>query len=224
MKITRRDLSVIMILVGIMAVFLTYRLSFSSMQTQVEALQTEQKSLKQQIDELQPVKDAAEYYESEMASFEKEVKALVQEYPVDVRYEDGIMYVVELADELGADIPNLTFTPSTSIATVEGAGVFEEQNFELLKASDSMTYTVEDYDTLKELLDYIYSDDNNKRTITAVSMTFDQNTGEISGSLNVNMFALSDGSRTYEPVELPLDDLGLENIFGEVVETEENAD
>lgn len=218
MKITRRDLGVLMILVGIIAIFLTYRLSFVKKQEEVEALQAEQSSLRTQIDELQPIKDAAEFYEKEMDRFEKEIKDIVEEYPVNVLFEDGIMYVVEIADELDVEIPNLTFTPSSAISTVEGAGIFAEKKYELLRASESMTYTVTDYDTLKKLLDYVYSDKNNRKTITTISMTFDDATGEISGSLNINMFALSDGSRVYEPVELPLDKLGLEHIFGEVVE------
>lgn len=224
MKITRRDLGVIMILVGIMAIFLTYRLSFTKKQAEVEALQAEQASLRSQIDELQPIKDAADFYEKEMERFEKEIKETVEEYPVNVLFEDGIMYVVGIVDEMDVKIPNLTFTPSTAVSTVEGTGSFAGRTFELLRASESMTYTAADYDTLKELLKYIYSDENNKKTITAISMTFDSATGEISGSLNVNMFAMSDGSRLYEPVELPLDKLGLEHIFGEVVEKAENAD
>lgn len=222
MKITRRDLGVLMILAGILVFFLTYQLNFVKKQEEVEALQTEQASLRKQIEELQPIKDSADFYESEMKRFEEEIEDIVQEYPVNVRFEDGIMYAVGIVEEMDVTIPNLTFTPSEAVTTVEGAGVFAEKKYELLRASESINYTVADYDTLKELLDYVYSDQNNKKTITSVTMTFDSSTGAISGALNISMFAMSDGSRVYEPVELPLDDLGLENIFGEVVEQQDN--
>jgi hypothetical protein len=194
------------------------------MQAQVETLQAEQKSLKAQIDELQPVVDSADFYEQEMTRFEKEVAAVVEEYPVNVIYEDGIIYIVDLTDELDIKVPSLTVTPAASISSVEGTGVFDGKSYNLLSASEDLTYTAKDYDSLKALLDYIYADENSRKTITAVSMAFDSTSGKISGSMSVNVFAMSDGQRVYEPIELPLDSLGVENIFGEVQEAEENND
>ncbi len=221
MKITRRDLGVIMILVGILAIFLTYQVYFTDMQTQVEALQTEQKSLKSQITELQPVVDSAEFYQDEMERFQEEVEDMMDEYPVNVIYEDGIMYIVGLTDELDVQIPSLTVSEATVSNSVEGTGILEGKTYQLLKATETMTYTAADYDTVKELLDYIYADENSKKTITSVSMTFDSTSGEIAGSLNISVFAMTDGTRTYEEVDLPLDSLGIDCIFGEVTETEE---
>ncbi len=222
MKITRRDLGVIMILVGIIAIFLTYQMYFTDMQTQVEALQEEQKSLKAQITELQPVVDDAEFYEAEMDRFVEEVEEMMDEYPVNVLYEDGIIYIVNLTEELDVEVTNLTVAEALSSNSVEGAGIFDGSTYELLRATETISYTAADYDTLKELLDYIYADENSKKTITSVTMSFNDQTGEITGSLNVSVFAMSDGTREYEDVDLPLDSLGIDCIFGEVEETEES--
>lgn len=221
MKITRRDLGVIMILVGVLAVFLVYQLSFTKMQTKVEDLQNEQKNIKAQINELQPVKDNAPFYEKMMEQFLEELNKKTEEFPVQVRYEDGIMYVVELEDKVGVEISSFTASESSVVSSIEGTGSLLGHNYTLGIASLSFNYAVEDYDTMKEFLNYIYADKNNKRTITTVSISFDKKTGKINGAIDINMFALSDGIRTYEEQDLPIDKQGVGVIFGDVEEENE---
>ena len=222
MKITRRDLGVIMILVGILSVFLVYQMNFKDMQTQVEALQEEQKNLKTQIDDLQPVKDNAPFYTSMMERFKDELTDIVAEFPVNILYEDGIMYVVELEEneDFNVSIPSFTVSEAAVSQTVEGAGSLTGLTYTLGQSTMSFSYTADSYQDMKDFVDYVYSDVDNKRTITNVSMVFDNTTGEVSGSVNINMYVMSDGSSAYEQIELPLDSLGVENIFGEVQETE----
>ncbi len=221
MKITRRDLGVIMILVGVIVAFVTYQMYFTDMQTQVEELQNEQKTLKTQIDELQPVVDDAPYYESEMERFQNEISDMMDEFSVDVLYEDGIMYVVELEDNLAISIPSFTAAEASEVQTVEGAGSLAGYNYTLASSSLSFSYTLDSYDDMKDFINYVYDDEENKRTITDISMVFSSTTGEMTGSVGISTYAMSDGEKTYEEQDLPLDDLGVENIFGEIEETEE---
>ncbi len=224
MKITRRDLGVIMILVGILSVFLVYQMNFRDMQTQVEALQEEQKTLNSQIDELQPVKDNAPFYTSEMERFKDELTDIVAEFPVNILYEDGIMYVVELEEneDFNVSIPSFTVSEAAVSQTVEGAGSLTGYTYTLGQSTLNFSYTVDSYEDMKEFVNYIYSDTDNKRTIPTISMMFNTETGSITGSININMYVMSDGTTPYEQIELPLDDLGVENIFGEISEEEED--
>lgn len=221
MKITRRDLGVIMILVGVLSIFLVYQMSFTKMQTEVETLQAEQKTLKTQIDELQPIVDNAPFYQSEMERFLSELDEIMEEFPVRILYEDGIMYVVELEEEVNVEVGSFTATESSVVSTIEGIGSLLGHNYALSSASLSFNYTVEDYAAMKEFLNYIYSDDNNKRNITSVSMAFDTETGEINGTISIGMFAMSDGLRQYTEQELPIDNQGVDCVFGEVEESED---
>jgi hypothetical protein len=226
MKITRRDLGVILILVGILSVFLTYQMYFSSKQSEIEALQTEQKNLTKEINELQPVVDDAPFYQSEMERFVKEVSDMVQEFPVQIWYEDGILYVIEMEENLDVTIPDFTPTQSMDnlLSMVEGAGNFTGNTYSLYQASISMTYEAAGYDELKDVLNYIYDDEDNKRVITSVNFNFDETTGEISGSMNINMYAMDDGSRVYTEQKLDNSNAGVDQIFGEVLESEEAND
>lgn len=224
MKITRRDLGVILILVGILSVFLVYQMSFTKMQKEVETLQTEQKNIKKQIDELQPVKDNADFYKKEMEKFSKDIDGMISEFPVNILYEDGIMYVVELEDKLPVSIPSFTVNEATVTNSVEGQGSLAGKNYVLGKSTLYFTYTIDTYEDMKDFIDYVYADEENKRVISNVSMVFSKSTGEISGSISLNMFAMSDGTTPYESFDLPLENLGVDNIFGEVEESEEDVE
>lgn len=227
MKITKRDIGVLMILVGILVAFLVYQTSFKTTMEEVEALQNEQNKLRSQIKDLEPIKANAPFYQSEMARYEKEIEDLVAAYPVDIIYEDGIMYIVNLMEEVDVDFSTLTVKPAANnvISSVEG----NAKRYSLTCAELSGRYDADDYDSLKELLDYIYQNGEFKNTITSVSMLFDDKEGNITGSLNVNMYVLTDGTKIYTPVEIPIDftddeNTGVECIFGETVEAEETEE
>jgi len=216
-----------MILVGILVAFLVYQTSFKTTMEEVEALQNEQNSLRSQIKDLEPIKANAPFYQSEMARYEKEIEDLVAAYPVDIIYEDGIMYIVNLMEEVDVDFATLTVKPAASnvISSVDG----NAKRYSLTCAELATKYDAADYDSLKELLDYIYKNENFKNTITSVSMSFDKEEGTISGALNVNMYVLTDGTKIYEPVEIPIDfddeeNTGVDCIFGETVEAEETKE
>ena len=224
MKITRRDLSVIMILTGVLAVFLVYQVYFTKKQAEVEALQAEQKSIQAQINELQPVKDNAPKYNSEMERFKTDLDEKVSEFPANVKYENGVMYMVELEENLAVTIPNFTVNEAEEVGSVEGLGSLFGYTYTLGKSAVNMSYTLETYDDMKEFINYVYGDEKNKRTISTMSMVFDNKTGEISGSVELSMFAMNDGTKIYEEEELPYESVGVESIFGEVIEEEEEEE
>ncbi len=223
MKITKRDLGVLMILVGLLVAFLTYQMSFTKTMDEVEKLQEEQKTLTQKIKEIEPVKQKKAFYESEMARYAEEIKKIVAEYPVNIIYEDGIMYVVDMREEVGTKVSVLTVNPAAVVSSVtDGDG----KEYKLLKATESMTYESSDYAELKDLLNYIYKESEFKNIITAVSMSFNNKEGSVTGALNISLYAMDDGSRVYEPVEIPEevfaeDNIGVDSIFGETEEAEE---
>ena len=225
MKITRRDLGVLMIIAGIIIAFLGYKMSFQPNQEEIEQIQNEEAQLKKDIAELQPIKEDAPKYEKLIKQYQQDLEDIMKEFPADVWQEDNIMYVVELLDneDLHLDIPGFAANPATVTNTVQGAGSFAEKVYTLLRASLSFGYTVDEYADAKAFIDYIYSDKEHKRTLDNISLMFDKETGEISGTTNITQYVITDGSKQYAEQELPDDNLGIESgcIFGETEESEE---
>lgn len=174
--------------------------------------------MRNDISELEPVKDNAPKYESEMERFKEELDAMMTEFPANILMEDNIMYVVELENELNIEVPSFSGSEAAEINAVDGSGVMEGKRYALGSAALNFGYTVEAYEDLKEFLNYVYADEENKRVISTVSMSFDEEDGSITGSIALHSYAMTDGTETYVEQELPLDKVGVENIFGEVVE------
>lgn len=229
MKITRRDLGVLMILAGILIAFLTYKLSFEKTLEEIDQLQAEQDAIRANIEKLQHYKDASSRYEKAMGDMAKEVTGILDEFPADVWQEDNIAYVVEMLDRkaLQLQVTNFSAEPAALVQKVDGSGALKAKAYTLKKASVTMLYNSHTYDAMKKLINYIYKDEEHKRGIESMSMTFDKETGEIEGTVKFNQYVLTDGNKTYEEAELPTgeDVLGIDSgcIFGET-ETEKETE
>ena len=223
MKITRRDLGVIMIIAGILIAFLAYKMNFEGVLEEIDALQQEQKSIQAEIDSVQPLKAAAPTYEANMKKMEANITSIMNEFAPDIWQEDNIMYVVELLDELNVDVPSFSASPASEVQSVEGTGHLAGKKYTLGKATVNVSYSADTYDDLKSYINYIYSDESVKRVIDNIDMTFNSEDGSVSGSTTIFQYVMNDDTREYDPVELPDDDLGIESecIFGETEEAEE---
>lgn len=223
MKITRRDLGVLMIIAGILIAFLAYKMSFESTLEEIETLQDEQRSIQAEIDSVTPLKVAAPTYEANMKKMNENIGKIMDEFAPDIWQEDNIMYVVEVLDNINVEVPNFSAAPAAPIQTVDGTGTLAGKKYTLGRAAINATYKAETYEDLKEYINYIYSDETVKRVIDSITMAFDINEGNIAGATTIYQYVMNDDTRKYEPVELPDDDLGIENgcIFGETEEAVE---
>ena len=223
MKITRRDLGVLMIIAGILIAFLAYKMSFEGTLEEIDALQDEQKNIQKEIDSVMPLKTAAPIYEANMKKMNENIGKIMDEFAPDIWQEDNIMYVVEVLDNINVKVPNFSAAAATPMQTVDGTGTLAGKKYTLGRAAITATYEAETYNDLKAFLDYIYSDKSVKRIIDNITMAFDIMEGSISGSTTIYQYVMNDDTRKYEKVELPDDDLGIENecIFGETEEAEE---
>jgi len=223
MKITRRDLGVLMIIAGIIIAFLGYKMSFEPNQEEIEQLQSDQAALKKDIEELKPIKENAPKWEKLIEEYKKNIKDILDEFPAGVKQEDNIMYVVELLDNLNIEIPSFSSSEATMKQEINGAGSLEGTTYQLLTAGLNMVYTVDAYQDMKDMLDYFYSDKEHKRTLDTIGLSFNKETGEVSGSAALTQYVMTDGNKKYEEVKLPLEEIGIESecIFGETEESEE---
>lgn len=223
MKITRRDLGVLMIIAGIIIAFLGYKMSFEPNQEEIDTLQSEQAQLKKEIEDLKPFKENAPKWEKLIEEYKKNIKDILDEFPAGVKQEDNIMYVVELLDNLNIEIPSFSSSEAAMAQEIKGAGSLEGTTYQLLTAGLNMVYKVDSYQDMKNMLDYFYSDKEHKRTLDTIGLSFDKETGEVSGNAALTQYVMTDGNKKYEEVKLPLENIGIESecIFGETEESEE---
>ncbi len=169
MKLTRRDVSVLLYLVAILSIFLTYQFYYSTTITTAESVLTECSTLQAQVDELKAKVEQQPQYEAEIEEMEEEIADILELYPSSISEEDIILYVKELNDELDMGVTSVSFSTAVPVYTVVGSGHAEEYNFNAESISVTINYTT-DYDGMKNIVNYI-NDDPDHRVINSMSIS-----------------------------------------------------
>lgn len=237
MKLTRRDVSVLLYIVAILAVFLTYQFYYSSTVESAEEVLTECNSLQAQVNELKAKVDNQPIYEAEIEDMKEGIAEVLDLYPSTISEEDIILYVQELNEELNMGIDSVSFSSATPIYSVVGSGHAEEYSFLAESISVNINYTT-DYDGLKRIVNYI-NDDPDHRVISSISIgvstvevedesgNLDEDaieqiaqtgsTTSISGSLSLTLYLIdgkpADLEDTENRYELPEVEHGVDEAF-----------
>ncbi len=230
MNISSRDKKILIVFVGLIAAVLSYFLVLSPTLEDNAALESENAQLSAHLSELKEMVTREEEYVSETERMNREVEQILSEFPSYLQTENGIMDVVELEDETGAQVPSLTIadpvlveitvasdaaqeTDSTDSAS-ETATASAASQYSLYDVNTNLSYT-SSYAGMKQLIDLIVSDDN-KRSVSTFSATFDNSTGEITGAVSFESFFIFGQDKDYVPADIPTMDHGTQNIFGSV--------
>lgn len=96
MKITKRDAALLIGLGGILIAVAVYYFVYMPLGDKQRALEAENVTLQQRVDDLQTMANNKEFYASEIERMTNENNALMDQFPADVREEDMVMQAVGL--------------------------------------------------------------------------------------------------------------------------------
>lgn len=122
MKVSKRDVLLLLGLVGILAAVCSYFFVWQPTMEKTKALTEENKQLEERIADLQEKSDNKETYEGETARIKREMEEIYQLFPVDVREENAI--VLALNQELLSPmkVSNLTIEALLPVPVVDAEG------------------------------------------------------------------------------------------------------
>lgn len=170
--------------------------------------------------ELQNMSRDKERYKAGINASRTEVSEVLNRYGVGNTPEKSIMLVKRMEEEVGVKIPNVSFSNPSVLTSVEmpmiqdtedGAYDIQYTTVDLLTETLTMTYNCT-YEQLKKLVDFINAYPE-RMNIASISVSYDSETSNLSGSLVLNLFAVTGTDRVY--TEPAIDDirLGEDNIF-----------
>ncbi len=84
----------------------------------------------------------------------------------------------------------------------------------LYRTQDSMQFTGT-YASLKDMVEYL-ADQSGRMTLDNVSASFDSSTGNLTGSITVNLFSMAGTGKTYTEPDAGSVAYGTNNIFGTI--------
>lgn len=94
MKVSKRDVLLLLGLLGVLAVVCSYVLVFQPTMEKTEALVEENQQLEARIADLQNKSENRDSYESQTAQMQREIEEIYQLFPVDVREENAVLLAI----------------------------------------------------------------------------------------------------------------------------------
>lgn len=171
-------------------------------------------------------RDEAMYKEKINASKEA-MTEVMNRYAAGHTPEKSIMLVDTMVNEIGIELPNISFgspsaltnvqmpiVKSTEGETGEASYTVDYYNVGITSESLSMSYKCT-YEQMKKFVDFLNAYPE-RMNISSVSVSYDSETGNLSGSLLLNLYAVTGTDKQYVDPEITDIRLGDENIFGNV--------
>ena len=229
-KLSMRDKKLLLIFLGIAVFALGYFLVFHPQMDKAEALRAENVPLREKLNELKEIEENKDFYVSETAKYNDQVNAYLAMFPVDVKEEDAILLGKRMEDKLGISAAGMDFSDMQLVASMDGSASYSSQDDQSESGRTDIDVSSEDvslyrmqntitfnctYDELKNIVDFLASE-KTRMTIDSVNVTFSSSTGELGGTIVVDMYAMTGTGQEYtEPNTSPVKS-GNKNLFGTV--------
>ena len=199
-----RDKKLILILLIAVVIFCPYYFLIKVKNEDTANLKADNENLEERLAYLQELNTHREDYEKETAKFKKDTDAIVERYPSDIKPENYAMFLLNTEryeDGLGNALVFDAITFGDNVTSAIGT---EEVN-------TGYSYSINEsevsfqcfYDGLKDVLAYL-DDYKDPMTFSTLSVDYNDNTGQISGSMTIDQYAIQ-GEDTKELPKVVID-------------------
>ena len=187
-KISEKQIRLLILLAIVLIIFGCYRFGYLRYEEQADSIRGENEILSERVDQLTVLERKKEDYKKDIETSLENIKNAGLEIPsVSFGVDTEIFY-------------------STAVPSTDGLGV------SVLSCPLSITYRTT-YEGFKECMDYInqYEERMNVENVTA---SYDATTGNLTGTMVINLFAMSGTDNQYQKPEVSGITIGTDNIFG----------
>lgn len=237
MKLTQRDKKLLLVALSLAVFAISYFFIYQRNVNEAEEIRTSNEALKSKVQELTQMQAQAKEKKAETKKMRGEIEEIEGKFPADLNTADIILLLDEMEQEAGMQISSSAFTehqifypnsvqdsgtasgsqtagtPAAGSGT-DTAGTLQVNKFTGMKSTVSISFKTT-YEGLKKAIDYINKNPD-RMTIGDLSTTYDTATGNLTGSMTVNLYMLSGTAiqKTYEPPNMNDIKTGRDNIFG----------
>ena len=246
LNMSDRDSKIVLLLLIVAIIVLPYTLYTKNLREDTKSIEAANVDLEARLAELQEMNENRDFYIAETARMQKERDDLIASFPAEIGQENYTMFMqylevssIETASENMAKLleDDDDETPRFGYSGIEGDTTFligtigygdndyipigdEYYGDSSLMGviNDSVLEFVCHYDGFRYMLDYIknYEDPMIYKTLT---VEYDQDTGQLSGEMMIEQWAISGPGRELKPVPVfkDIDELGFRGLQGENV-------
>ena len=235
-KITNREKNLLLILLGLVFVVVSYSFGYQTLSTETEDLKKQNIALESQIKALETIAVSKDQYVADTDDMQETMVNMIEKFPADMISEDAILYVKNLEQMTGSYVNTVTIPGKEYIEIsapqevdvlksiddvtgvvaaygyVDDGSIPNTDNMLLAKVESDVSYSVT-YEGLKEIIKDIVGHESRK-SLDNVSLVFNENTGNLSGSMTINYFTLSGTGKEYKQPTVTGLTHGIDCIFG----------
>lgn len=246
-KLSKKETNMLIALAGLLIAVAAYYFGYQKLTDKADELSAQSAAMETQIATYETWLANQDVYEEETARMKQEITDWVGEFPSNALPEDDMKLVYQLDNRSAEDylfVESMAFgtaasayttdyTTDTSSLPTEDAELAQAANlypvYTLYQTQTSLGMTCS-YSGLKKLISNVYSQ-SDRRAVDAVSLSFDDATGLLNGSLTLDTYYVTGSDKPYSQPSLTPVREGTDNIFGtveaadvgETAETEESA-
>lgn len=242
MTISSRDKKLLIVFGGILLLVLVFFFVYRPTMEKNDVLVQENEVLQTRLWDLQAKEAMKDDYLQETDRMTKEINQLIASFPSYLMYENEIMDTVALESGEDVSVSALTITDpvlipvvaadSTSVdgtattdttdgTATDGTSTDEttvtsnlSNQYALYDVNSAITYDAS-YAGLKKMIAQI-ADAKDRKSITTLTATFDEETGELNGSISFESYFVMGQDKEYVPADIPSVSHGTNNIFGTI--------
>lgn len=221
MKVSKRDISILLIVLGLIGAFAVFQFYFRGALKDKEKYEEESKTLQARLDKYLDVDENAVI--ADMAKNREELETEASVYPAAYLYEDIIMYLYdwqELPYEEIYNFPEYEIEETKASETYGGVLDWDqaklepiEVNYTFSKATLEANYGTNSYKAFKDMINKIYLDPKPK-TISSLTALFDKSNGFVEGTIGIDFLNVQNGNNGYNAVDIKDVPIGVPNMFG----------
>lgn len=237
LSLSQKDKTLLIGVVGALILFLSWYFVYTPLTEKTAVLETQNVELKAKADLYQSINANLPKYEDGIAANRQRIVEISNRYPVHISREDEIMFLanmenvypkdlaveninmsnmVEVFVENNAGANNATAeaTATTDATASEPATTDSEvvvPEVHLYKQPSEYTFRCT-YKGAKDMVQYIISQ-SNKKGIEGISLSFDSETGNLAGAMELNQYYMVGIEKEYQSIPVPVVPKGVKDVF-----------
>ena len=181
-KLKPKDIQMLLIIVGLLAVFLSYKFVFTSLNEKTTKVEKENETLQKKVDDLRDKKENQLMYSSKMTEDEKEAEEVLSKIPQGFQVESNIEYLTKLIKKTDVTISSVSYEPVGAYYNFVAADKKTTEGQPIVSATKVTCAFKSSYKSLKRMVEVI-NEEYNRTRIEDISCNASPDSGGLSGTV-----------------------------------------
>lgn len=205
-KIPEKTGKLILYAGGTLMVLFFFMVVFQRLNTQCMDAQAHISKLTLEEEQCRQMKENQRENEAEERRLQSEIEKILNEFPADIKEEDSILHANALEESINIKFDDIVFQQKNLVQVGQESGytLFEKPVQYVFEAG---------YEPTKQLL-AVMSQAQEHTNVFGITLSYDNETGGLYGTLYANYFSIEGGEREYLAPTNPDVSIGNINMFG----------